>query len=872
MAAKGFATHNRAGEVLYCHISGLKYGITIITYTKASSCAADRCELEIKFGDGGTDTISRINGTNCPSGCGSCANCGEIVGDDIKKNIYYSEHTYSGIGTYIISVEDPTRNADVQNIPSSVDVTFYIESELVIFPGGGNNCSPILNFPPIDNGCAGLKYEHNPGAVDPDGDSLVFSIAECKGSSGNAIPGFVQPNQVPGGCSFGTLTIDAYTGLLEWDYPQCQGEFNLAILIEEYRNGFKIGSVLRDMQITIISPCPNHPPDIDPLDPICVLAGDTIQDTIVARDPDFDQIITLTASGEPLDLSFMPATFNNVQGSDSVFSELFWPTDCEHVRNTPYLMTYKAKDNHPLISLVDYESQEIRVISPAPDVTDISSLGNTITVDWDPSFCPNASCYNVYRRIDSSGYVPDSCETGVPSSAGYQFITSINGISNHIFEDTDPALVHGQKYCYLITSCFADGTESQASNEICIELKRDVPLIIHVSISETNVATGKDTVRWLKPTELDTINYPPPYTYKVLYEDNFGAPAQVVYTSPLYNFLYLSDTVFIHNNINTEETSENYKIEIYYDTNKLVGASDQASSVFLSSSPTDNALNLNWQANVPWSNYKYFIYKKDNAGVFQFLDSTQAPNYTDDSLINGQEYCYYVASYGAYSNPDITKPLINYSQKHCNIPIDNVAPCNPSMDSILSSCERFFIQLNWTKADSACADDVVKYYVYRSEQYGLPYSLIDSVNLSSDTFFIFTDSMSIAGCYKVTAVDTFYNESPFSDSICIDNCPLYTLPNVFSPGQDGFNDLFEPFPYRYVDSIDLQIFSRWGNRVFESHDPNILWNGTRNGKNLSAGLYFYTCDVFYRGINGLTKDTLKGTVQMIPESSTITQP
>lgn len=869
---KVFATHNRAGEVLYCHISGLKYGITIITYTKASSCAADRCELEIKFGDGAIDTISRINGTNCPAGCGSCPKCGEIVGNDIKKNIYYTEHTYSGIGTYIISVEDPTRNADVQNIPSSVDITFYIESELVIFPGGGSNCSPILNFPPIDNGCAGLKYEHNPGAVDPDGDSLVFSITECKGTGGGAIPGFVQPNLVPGGCSFGTLTIDSHTGLLEWNYPQCQGEFNLAILIEEYRNGFKIGSVLRDMQITIISPCPNHPPQIDPLDPICVLAGETIRDTIVARDQDFDQIISLSASGEPLDLAFMPATFNNVQGSDSVFSEFIWHTDCEHIRHANYQMSYKAKDNHPLIPLVDYESQQISVISPASDITSVSSLGNTITIDWDPAFCPNASCYNVYRRIDSSGYVPDSCDTGVPSSAGYQFITNINDISNSNFVDTDPTLVHGQKYCYLITSCFTDGAESQASNEVCIELKRDVPLITHVSISETDVATGKDTVRWVKPTELDTLNYPPPYVYKVWYEDGFGTPTQLAYTSPNYSFLYLSDTVFIHDNINTQASPENYKIEIYYDTNKLVGASDEASSVFLSSTPTDNMLNLSWEARVPWTNYKYLIYKKNTLGIFDFLDSTQTTNYSDDSLVNGQEYCYYVIGYGEYSNPDIAKPLINYSQIHCNIPIDNVAPCNPNMDSVTSSCENFYIQLYWSKQDSLCSSDVVKYYVYRSEQYGLPYQRVDSVLLSADTTYMFIDSLSIAGCYKMTAVDTFYNESPYSDSICIDNCPLYTLPNVFSPGQDGFNDLFKPFPYRYVDSIDLQIFSRWGNRVFESHDPKILWDGTRHGKALSAGVYFYTCDVYFKSINGLQKETLKGTVQMIPESNTSIRP
>jgi len=41
------------------------------------------------------------------------------------------------------------------------------------------------------------------------------------------------------------------TGDFFWDSPPQQGEYNIAILVEEWRNGVKIGSVLRDMQIII---------------------------------------------------------------------------------------------------------------------------------------------------------------------------------------------------------------------------------------------------------------------------------------------------------------------------------------------------------------------------------------------------------------------------------------------------------------------------------------------------------------------------------------------------------------------------------------------------------------------------------------------
>ncbi|MCI5058851.1 MAG: fibronectin type III domain-containing protein, partial [Flavobacteriales bacterium] len=447
-----YATHNRAGEITYEHVSGLTYRITITTYTKESSCAADRCELEINFGDNSKDTISRVNGTGNIGGiCGTCdcQNCGELLGNDIKKNVYTVDHTYSGLGTYTISVEDPNRNDNINNIPNSVHVPFFISSELIIAPGLINE-SPTLTNPPIDNGCINFPYLHNPGAIDPDGDSLVYSIVPSLAGNGASIPNYVFPNQVSG-CIGGTFSIDPVNGTLLWDSPNCQGEYNVAILIEEYRNGFKIGSVRRDMQITIKAPCPNQPPDILPLDPLCVFAGDTIQETVIATDPDIGDFLTLTATGEPLTLTNSPATFNTASAFDSVVSVFEWFTNCSHVRNNDYQTVFKVADDNSTVQLVDFETFVIKVIAPAPENLTAEPQGNSVILNWDPSFCPDISGYKIYRRIDSLGFSPDSCETGAP--AGYNLIATINGNATMTYQDSDN-LVHGQKYCYLIVACF----------------------------------------------------------------------------------------------------------------------------------------------------------------------------------------------------------------------------------------------------------------------------------------------------------------------------------------------------------------------------------------------------------------------------------
>lgn len=66
----------------------------------------------------------------------------------------------------------------------------------------------------------------------------------------------------------------------------------------------------------------------------------------------------------------------------------------------------------------------------------------------------------------------------------------------------------------------------------------------------------------------------------------------------------------------------------------------------------------------------------------------------------------------------------------------------------------------------------------------------------------------------------------------------FKIPNVFTPNNDGENDLFYITSYGLKD-YDLLILNRWGNVVFESSDPKNGWDGTINGKECTEGVYFY---------------------------------
>lgn len=66
------------------------------------------------------------------------------------------------------------------------------------------------------------------------------------------------------------------------------------------------------------------------------------------------------------------------------------------------------------------------------------------------------------------------------------------------------------------------------------------------------------------------------------------------------------------------------------------------------------------------------------------------------------------------------------------------------------------------------------------------------------------------------------------------------IPNSFTPDGDGTNDIFYPLGMGIdVEHFDMYIFTRWGQLIFESHSPNIGWDGTHKGKKSKEDVYVW---------------------------------
>jgi len=849
-----WATHNRAGEITYVQLSDLTFEITITTYTYTLSYA-DRDELEVEWGDNSTSVAPRNSYVFLPN--------------YYKRNIYKTTHTYPGPGVYKIVVQDPNRNADVINIPNSVNVVFSITTTLIVNPSIGRNSTPVLLNPPYDKAARGHVFIHNPGAYDPDGDSLSYALTTCTREDGKPIENYTLPPATE------YIRVDALTGDLVWRTPRDTGAYNVAMEIQEWRYGKKIGVVVRDIQINVYD-TDNKPPVIGPLSSRCVEAGSVVDFLVSATDPNND-LLRLSSTSGIYSLDPCRATFTKVDSVEGFYSSRFrWETCYEAVRNQPYDIIIKADDYNSDQNLSDIDNFQIKVLGPSPVLTGLSPAGKFMRLEWNDYGTDAIMGFNIYRREGSSSFTPDTCMPGIPASAGYEKVGYIEGNSTVSYLDTNSGegLEFNKEYSYRITAVFKNLAESKASNELVSSLVSGIPLITNVSVRSTSATNGSIVIRWRRPDRLDTIPAPGPWEYIISRADGVTGTdytrIRTISTSTL------NETSHVDTLINTVDRGYIYRIELYNNTpgNRfLIGEPGYASSLYLTANPGDRKVRFVISRNVPWVNTRYDFFRLNRTTMsYDSIGTSNILEFTDTGLVNGTEYCYMVRSTGGYASAGMPGNLLNFSQRTCVIPVDNEAPCQPAI-TVTSQCDSLYNNVRWSITDQDCLDDVAGYNIYYKLLTEEPMSLLTVINDRNTFSYKHYPGEIVSGCYAVSAFDEMGNESLKSVMICVDSCNFYEIPNVFTPNGDDINDWLRAKTSGLVEKVDFKLFNRYGVLIFQTDEPRINWDGTYNGKIVSPGVYFYQCDVFERRITGLEQFHLSGFVHVITEKgATVTRP
>jgi len=206
----------------------------------------------------------------------------------LEEGIYtYTLELFPMTGGYYIIYQRCCRNNTIANIlnPGETGSTYYAK-----IPGPeeaqNNSSARFVGFPPIFL-CATARFGWNAPAIDPDGDSLVYSFYNpftggdpCCSFIGAKPPNFPIAGCVspPGSCANAAasppyasvqyvapftannpvdanppLAIDPVTGMITGK-PKTVAQYVVGIMVKEYRNGKLINTLYRDLQFNI-RPC-----------------------------------------------------------------------------------------------------------------------------------------------------------------------------------------------------------------------------------------------------------------------------------------------------------------------------------------------------------------------------------------------------------------------------------------------------------------------------------------------------------------------------------------------------------------------------------------------------------------------------------------
>ncbi|MDO7887492.1 T9SS type B sorting domain-containing protein [Hymenobacter cheonanensis] len=701
------------------------------------------------------------------------------------------------------------------------------------------------------------------------------------------------------------ISQDINTGQITWNAPARAGIYNIAFTVDEIRrtaNGFRvIGQVIRDMQI-IIQATNNLPPVLTVPPDLCVVADTPVTLTVSATDGSSATVPATNVTLSAFSGILPPATFRQNNTGTSVTGTFQWTPGNSavagsttapggsNVSDQPYIVVFRAQDTPPNAAsqpLVDIRPVRITVVGPPPQnlrATPSGTPGGLVSVlTWNLYKYQNASQILIYRKENPSNFNPGPCDTGIPASAGYTQVGAVP-VSATSFSD-NTGLVRGKTYCYRIYATFPlpAGGASIASAEACLTFNGRSAMLTNVDVNTTNTATGQITVKWTQPkADVGTFTSP---IYRLTRQIGTGAPTLAA------TITNLADTTYVDNGLNTVANQYTYTLTFLSGTGatQVQETAPSATSVRTSLVPNGitKAITVNWAYNVPWDNSKQpsRIYRRDPGSTTFNQIATVTPGatsgtYVDQNLVAGQEYCYYVQTTGQYANYSFLSNLLNKSQQICATL--QAVPCTPvltlqvvncdslaSLASYLPVNQTYQNNLRWTvgSTPAGCEANAVYYRIFRSDTDGGPYVLIDS---TTQRTYSDRNRPRPTYCYKVQAVAASGQRSGLSNSACQADCVFFILPNIFIPGSNSTaNQVFRPKTTSPLLRTHIQIFNRWGRKVYESdRDPYINWTGggvageSGTSGMVSGGIYYYLAEVEFADA-AQTKRTYKGWVELV---------
>lgn len=871
------ASHIFGGDFFYTHISGDTYRITLVLYGDChgaafSSLPGSQPRVIIRKGGLFQDSIvlqntGPFNGVEvspvCPEELGNttCNPGGFLPG--VKQFTYSATYTLSGTSPnwsfmfngFLGDAGFAGRSNAITNLvvsgPGGGGSTLTLEATLNNV--NGPNSSPQFTTIPTPFYCINTSQQYNQGAVDADGDQLVYSLAsalEPNGGPATYISGYspINPLRVAPG-SFG---FNPNTGQLSFIPNEVQNSVVVNKVVER-RGGVQVGSAMREMTFIVLNDCNNQPPSAS-LGNASIAGGfaDTIANVVYVcpgtplldihlypTDPNGD-IVNVSSAGLP-----PGATINvTANGTPAPDVNFVWNTGSVPPGNYTFYLNY-SDNGCPL--------------SSRQTIAHVINIGNELSLT--PQIIAPTQCYHqaaVQYNISNGAapYIINITSGGAP----FQTITTNNPA--HI--DSLPAGNYEVTVTAGIGGCT---TEPQA-----LVIEDSGPLPPPPLANAHMFCTGD-------PAEALQVNSVPGAT--VQWFDITGTPLP---SAPVPNTATPGVTVYWVTQTIDVCTSEPDTVPVYV-TDQPVAAfvitpnnpcsrTEPAQVAFTGTVGSGPFLNFNWDWdggvadsvaaltwNVVWpeagtKNISLTVVENGCASLpasqSMGVRHTPLPEFTVTKACVGQPDTI------RYTAPTETGQSFLWQFENDSLPSSTAAGpfvltwYEPGIKTISllvsaegcsdSSAQQITVYPSPgfqipTQGGVACLGDII-YLPQSTSTVTYTWEPADKIFYEPDgrPFIRIMEPITFAG----TAVNEYgCIESDVFTFTAVEPCCTYSFPSAFTPNGDGRNDQFRIVLYGNELSYELQVYNRWGQQVFLSRDPAVGWDGTFNGQPQDIGVYFY---------------------------------
>jgi gliding motility-associated-like protein len=179
----------------------------------------------------------------------------------------------------------------------------------------------------------------------------------------------------------------------------------------------------------------------------------------------------------------------------------------------------------------------------------------------------------------------------------------------------------------------------------------------------------------------------------------------------------------------------------------------------------------------------------------------------------------------------------------------------PASDSVSVSVLASLVP-NLPTDTTVCQDIILRFNAYQptAETYlWSGESAFYEQNDVSDTVFIIT----YPGIYTLEMTNQCGGLTQYLE-VKKENCTCEPfIPNVFTPNGDGQNDIFQVFANCEFEAFKMEVYDRWGSRLFVSENASTGWDGFSRGQTNTSGVYVYLIKYTASDKNGKPTTTTK---------------